>query len=168
MRVGCGRATGTISHVVFFFPASTRAQKTSKEPKSLYLLRLKNPGVEKPIPDHNKDGEMCLAFLLDWGYVDRRAANQLWALWVGCWVQSADLGWDVVVVTPVPSTELRVLRPVFVTRTGLSFCVRMEGVLGFPFLIPLLPAPSHPSVPWSLLLTRVSSLRGNWYHSLTP
>jgi len=77
-------------------PASSPAQKTRKERKALKLSGFKkNPGGEA-IHDHNKHGEICLGLVLDWGYADLRAANQLWAALDRlsfCGLQNADFGW---------------------------------------------------------------------------
>lgn len=66
-----------------------------KNLKELYFCRLKNPGGENFSLDRNKDGEICLALVLDWGYVGRRAANQLRAALgrLFCELQNARFCW---------------------------------------------------------------------------
>lgn len=143
------------------------------------FLQIKEPrrrlggwgGGWKAILDHNKDGEISLDVVLDWSYVDRRAANQPRRLW-GLAVRTAERGLrlNATEVTPplLPKSFEFFGLPslVLVSRARLTFSLRTyAGRRGVPSLLSFLPAPSHPLVPWSSLFVRWHALYYSLAHS---
>lgn len=140
------------------------------------MFKLKNPGrgwkkkIINSILDHNKDGEISLDLVLDWRYVERRAANQPRRLW-GLVLRTAEreLRRNATEVTPplLPKSFEFFGLPsrILVSRARLTFSLRTyAGRGGIPSLLSF-PAPSHPLVPCSSLFVRWHAVYYSLSHS---
>lgn len=116
--------------------------------------------------------------LFDWGYVDRRAANQLWAAldWLSfCGLRNADFGWTRLrchLCSFLKGSGSQTCRPSFrcADPGRLTFNLRTyrrhSGLWeGFP---PSFPHPAAPQSPGLRFLLGVPSPRGTYCHHPWP